>query len=89
MEKRGVPRDTASEVERRQVDGLRAMSPSERLAQVAALCGAATDLAFAGIELREGQLSDAERRRRLATIRYGEALVRRVESYRAGLRDGS
>ena len=48
-----------------------------------ALCRAAGELAMAGIRLREGELSDAELRIRLAELRYGRGLVERVQAYRA------
>jgi len=48
-----------------------------------ALCRAAGELAMAGIRLREGELSEADLRVRLASLRYGPALVERVQAYRA------
>lgn len=83
MELPGVPRDTAAEIERRQIDGLARLAPEERLARTMALCRAASELAIAGIRLREGDLSDADLRLHLAQLRYGAELVERVQSYRA------
>jgi hypothetical protein len=48
-----------------------------------ALCRAATELAITGIRLREGELPDADLRVHLARLRYGSALVERVQAYRA------
>jgi hypothetical protein len=79
----GVARDTAAAVERRVIEGLARMTPQERLERTMALCRAASELAMAGIRLREGDLPDTEVRLRLARLRYGAALVERVQAYRA------
>jgi len=81
----GVARDTTDAIERRLIQGLARMSPEERLARTMALCRAADELATAGIRLREGELSDLEMRLQLARLRYGRALVDRVQAYRARL----
>lgn len=86
MELPGAPRDTAETIERRVIEGLARLSPEERLARTMALCRAAGELAMAGIRLREGDLPDGELRLHLARLRYGPALVERVEAYRARLR---
>ena len=83
MELPGVALDTPVSVERRVIDGLARMAPEERLARTMALCRAASELAIAGIRLREGDLSAAELRVRLAHLRYGATLVGRVQAYRA------
>jgi hypothetical protein len=80
----GVARDTAETVERRVIEGLARMEPEERLARTMALCRAAGELAIAGIRLREGDLPEADLRVHLARLRYGSALVERVQAYRAG-----
>jgi hypothetical protein len=79
----GAARDTTDEIERRVIDGLAALSPEARLARTMALCRAAAELAIAGIRLREGDLSDDDLRLQLARLRYGPALVERVQAYRA------
>jgi hypothetical protein len=79
----GVPRDTSIAVERLLIEGLRRMSPGERLERTRDLCRAATELSIAGIRLREGNLSDDELAVRLARLRYEPELVARVEAYRA------
>jgi hypothetical protein len=58
------------------------LSPEERLARTMALCRAATELALAGIRLREGDLPKTELRLHLARLRYGAPLVERVQAYR-------
>lgn len=83
MELPGVARDTAVEIERRQIDGLARLAPEERLARTMALCRAASELAIAGIRLREGDLPDADLRLHLARLRYGAKLVESVQAYRA------
>jgi hypothetical protein len=79
----GVPRDTAAAVERRLIHGLARLEPEERLARTMALCRAASELAIAGIRLREGDLPETELRLRVARLRYGPELVERVQAYRA------
>lgn len=83
MELPGVARDTTAEIERRLIDGLSRLAPEERLARTMALCRAASELAIAGIRLREGDQSDADLRLHLARLRYGAELVERVQAYRA------
>jgi hypothetical protein len=79
----GVPRDTPVAVERRLIDGLARLAPEERLARTMALCRGASELAIAGIRMREGDLSEHDLRVHLARLRYGAAVVERVEAYRA------
>ena len=83
MELPGVARDTSAAVERRLIEGLARQSPEERLARTMALCRAASELAMAGIRLREGDLRDSDLRLHLARLRYGAALIERVQAYRA------
>jgi hypothetical protein len=77
----GVPSDTTRNVARRQIEGLRRLGPEGRLEQTLALCRAADELARAGIELRHGRLSEPDRQKELARLRYGSELVTRVEAY--------
>jgi hypothetical protein len=79
----GVQRDSAASVERILIEELARMSPEERLERMIALCRAANELAIAGIRLREGDLPETELRVHLARLRYGSALVARVQAYRA------
>ena len=82
MELPGVPKDTVADVERRVIDGLRRMSPEDRLEKTMALCRAVNELAIAGIRLREGDLPESDLRKQLATLRYGAGVVARVEAHR-------
>jgi hypothetical protein len=82
MEVPGAAVDTQPGVERRVIEGLARMAPEERLARTMALCRAASELAIAGIRLREGELPAAEVRLRLACLRYGTKLVERAEAHR-------
>ena len=84
MELPGVPNDTRRDVHRRIIDGLRRLGPEGRLSQAMALCRAADELAEAGIRLREGALDAQQMKLRLASLRYGKALVVRAEAHRAG-----
>lgn len=84
MEFPGVPSDTSDAIERRVTEGLRGKGAAGRLALTMALGRAATELAVAGIRLREGVLDAAELRRRLASLRHDAVVVARVEAYRAG-----
>ena len=83
MELQRVPSDTSAVVDRRVIDGLSRMTPEARLERTRELCQAASELAIAGIRLREGELSDDELRVRLGRLRYEPALMARVEAYRA------
>lgn len=65
------------------IEGLARMAPEERLVRTMALCRAASELAIAGIRLREGDMSEAAFRVRLARLRYGATLVEHVQAYRA------
>ena len=82
MELPGAARDTDPAVERRVIDGLARLTAEERLARTMALCRAASELAMAGIRLRERDLSEADVRLRLASLRYGSSLVATVQAYR-------
>ncbi len=83
MELPGVPNDTHRDVERRLILGLRRLGPDGRLEQAMALCRAADELTEAGIRLREGPINERRMRLRLATLRYGKALVARAEAHRS------
>ena len=86
MELPGAARDTDPAIERRVIDGLAHLTAEERLARTMALCRAASELAMAGIRLRERDLSEADVRLRLASIRYGSDLVAAVQAYRTSRR---
>ena len=81
MELQGVPSDTSAAAERRVIEGLSRMTAEARFERTQDLCRAASELAIAGIRLREGELSDDEIRVRLGRLRYEPALMARVEAY--------
>lgn len=70
--------DTSPEIERRQVERWRQMSPAEKAAIVSGLTQAVCDLALAGIRLRHPDASPREQFLRLALITLGPDLARQV-----------
>jgi len=61
------------------------MAPADRLLRALGLCATTTELAIAGIRLREPALNESGVRDRLARLRYDSDLVARVEEYRSRL----
>lgn len=78
MEGRVGLTDTAPEVERLQIDLLRAMPPGRKLLLAADISAAVKALALAGVRVRHPRASESEIRRRLATLLLGEELARKV-----------
>ena len=74
--------DTHPEVERRLIDGLRAMAPEQRLARVFALRQAA--LSLAAVRMKEQGLPDREIRLRLAATWLPADVMRRVFGWDPG-----
>lgn len=70
--------DTSPDVERRQVDAWRAMSPAEKAGIVSGLTQAAFEMARAGVRHRHPDASPREQFLRLAIITLGPDLARRV-----------
>lgn len=70
--------DTTREAEDIQVERWRAMSVQEKAQLVTALCQAADAMAHAGIRLRYPGASDRECFLRLAVLKLGAELARRV-----------
>ena len=79
--------DTAVEIEDRQIEAWRKMSPAERLQTVREMNRAVTDLALAGIRHRYPHASERECFLRLAAIRLGVATTRRIYPDAAELPD--
>lgn len=79
--------DTTAEIEQRQVDAWRQLSPLQRLRLVSDTTRAVTELALAGIRQRYPQASERECFLRLAAIRLGVDTVRRIYSDAAKLTD--
>lgn len=70
--------DTSPDVEVRQVEAWRRMSPAERLRLVSETSRAVVELSLAGIRRRYPQASEREVFLRLAAIRLGVETARRV-----------
>jgi hypothetical protein len=79
--------DTPADVERRQVDAWRRLSPRERLQLVSDTTRAVMDLSLAGIRRRHPQASERECFLRLAAIRLGVDTTRRIYPDAAQLTD--
>ena len=79
--------DTAADIEQRQVDAWRRLSPVERLRLVSDTTRAVMDLSLAGIRRRHPQASERECFLRLAAIRLGVDTTRRVYPDAADLTD--
>jgi hypothetical protein len=79
--------DTAVEIEARQIEAWRRMSPAERLQVVRDATRAVTDLALAGIRHRYPHASERECFLRLAAIRLGVATTQRIYPDAAALPD--
>ncbi len=79
--------DTTADVEQRQIDAWRRLSPLERLQLVSDTTRAVMNLSLAGIRHRHPQASERECFLRLAAIRLGVDTVRRIYPDAAQLAD--
>lgn len=70
--------DTSADIERRQVEAWRRLSPSERLHLVSDTCRAVSELSLAGIRRRHPDATERECFLRLAAIRLGVDTTRRL-----------
>jgi hypothetical protein len=70
--------DTTADIEQRQVDAWRRLSPLQRLQLVSDTTGAVVNLSLAGIRRRHPQASERECFLRLAAILLGVDTARRV-----------
>jgi hypothetical protein len=70
--------DTSPEIERRQIEGWRQMSPAQKAETVIALTSMAFDMTLAGIRHRHPDESDRDHRRRLAILLHGPDVARRA-----------
>ena len=70
--------DTTADVEQRQVDAWRRLSPVQRLRLVSDTTRAVIDLSLAGIRRRYPNASERECFLRLAAIRLGVGTTRRI-----------
>ena len=80
--------DTPAEIEQRQIEGWRRMSPAEKADLIVKLSQAARDMALAGIRERFPQASPREQFLRLAILTLGRELASRAypEIDRLGLK---
>ena len=79
--------DTTADIEQRQVDAWRRLSPVERLRLVSDTTRAVMDLSRAGIRRRHPQASERECFLRLAAILIGVDTARRIYPEAAQLPD--
>ena len=79
--------DTTADIEQRQVDSWRRLSPLERLRLVSETTRAVTNLSLAGIRRRHPEASERECFVRLAAILLGVDTARRVYPDAAQLAD--
>ena len=78
MPRRPLALDTPPDIERRQVEGWRRMTPADKARTVTALTRAAIDMTAAGIRHRHPDEPPSSHRRRLAEILLGSELARHV-----------
>jgi hypothetical protein len=74
-----LARDTSADVEERQIEAWRAMSPAEKAEVVARLTSFCHELALAGVRARYPGRSGREHLLRLATVTLGRDLA--LEAY--------
>lgn len=70
--------DTAAEIEERQVEAWRRMSPAEKLSLAASMTMAVRELALAGVRQRYPDASPREQFLRLAILTLGKDLAGKV-----------
>ena len=77
--------DTSPEIERRQIESWRQMSPGQKAAIVTGLTQAACDMTWAGVRQRYPGVSPREHYLRVAIIMLGPDLARAAYPDAAGL----
>lgn len=82
-----LARDTSPDIERLQIEGWRAMSPSEKAALVAGLTRAAYEMALPGVRHRYPDATPREQFLRLAVLLLGEELARKAFPEAAALHE--
>ena len=80
-----LSRDTTTEIEQRQIDGWRRMTPAEKAVLIDGLTQAAVDMSLAGIRHRFPHENERQHRLRLAVIMHGPELAQRAYPDVAGL----
>ena len=78
MNRRPLALDTSPDIERRQIEGWRRMTPADKARTVTALTRAALAMTVAGIRHRHPDETPSSHRRRLAEILLGPDLARHV-----------
>lgn len=73
-----LARDTDADIERRQIDAWRQMSPAQKLRLVAQLSATVRRLALAGVRQRHPAASAREQFLRLAQVTLGDELALRA-----------
>ena len=73
-----LARDADSDIERRQVDAWRQMSPAQKLRLVSQLSATVRQLALAGVRQRYPAASAREQFLRLAQVTLGDELARKA-----------
>lgn len=78
MERSRLADDTSADIEARQIEAWRRMSPDEKAALVTALVRSTRDMAVAGIRSRHPEATDREVFLRLAILNLGRDLAARA-----------
>ena len=78
VEAKPLAADTAANIERRQVEGWRQMSPAEKASAISGLSQAAYEMALSGVRSRYPDASPREQFLRLAIVTLGFDLARRA-----------
>ena len=70
--------DTSQTVERLQFDVYRGMTPAQKIERIRALCRGADELSLAGLRHRHPDETQQQLRWRLAAMRLGDGLARKI-----------
>jgi len=73
-----LSRDTPFEIERRQIEGWRRMTPAAKLRLVLGMSASVRRLALAGVRRRYPDAGPREQELRLAKVLFGDELARRA-----------
>ena len=79
--------DTPLDIEARQIERWRMMTSAEKAATITALCQSVHDLAWAGLKRRYPDATERELFLRMAVLRLGNELARKVHPDVANLPD--
>ena len=73
-----IPNDTSREVQKILIEGYRKMSPQQKMRRVAELNKTVQQLALARLQKQYGELSEREKRLRLASLWRGRDTMIRI-----------